>query len=213
MTEYDVFMTDKEGNKFPIFTIGQDEMDRLMTIPTWEEKFGQFRIPRKLKTITSIKGNKNHYPKNRYWPCIKYLKENGKTSKVKLYALGIDATSLYDMRTKTCYIRRVEGGDVTYALTPRGEEYYKLRTLGFSNPTILRLVEAIKDGHFRTKDDWSGSYNKDYIRKLCIMLRKYIDNGIITDIGYKSELYSQRYYRYTFFPLEQFEQECAEIVC
>jgi len=210
MAEYDVYIMDKEGTKHPLFTMNQDEMDRLMSVDIWQMKFGEHLKNKRIQKFPRKQKGRSGY----YWPIVKYLKENGETTHAKLCARGFNPTELSLIHLRSKYVKKIgQGAEARYALTTNGEDYYSLHLYGFTNARLLRLMEAIKEGSFRTKEDFFEGLTDLYIEQLCIMLRKYIDKGMITDIGYKSELYSQRYYRYTFFPLEQFEQECAEIVC
>ncbi len=210
MAEYDVYIMDKEGTKHPLFTMNQDEMDRLMSVDIWQMKFGEHLHNKKLQGFPRRPVSRSNY----YWPIVKYLKENGETTHSKLCSRGFNPAELSLIHLRSKYVKKIgKGSDAIYALTQKGENYYSLYLYGFTNERILRLIEAIKEGSFRTKEDFFEGLTDLYIEQLCIMLRKYIDKGMITDIGYKSELYKQKYYRYTFFPIEQFEQECAEVVC
>lgn len=209
MAEYDVYIMDKEGTKHPLFTIDQDEMDRLMSVDIWRMKFGEHLNNKRLRKYSRKQSKLNYY-----WPIVKYLKENGETTHSKLCSRGFEPTELSLIHLRSKYVKKIgKGPDAIYTLTQKGDDYYSLHIYGFTNMRMLRLIEAIKEGSFRTKEDFFEGLTDLYIEQLCIMLRKYIDKGMVTDIGYKSELYKQRYYRYTFFPIEQFEQECAEIVC
>ena len=214
MAEYDVFMTDKEGNKYPIFTIGQDEMDRLNSVPDFADRFKHFAKNKKLGRVRH-KSPERTFMHFNYEDIARYLKANGPTSARELYRLGALKSSVRQMCVVSKFTEDIgEYRNHIYILTPEGEEYLRMKDAGFSCMSLYHLVLAIREGRFRVTKDGLDNLHRNTVCRLCRELRNLIDNGKVNDIGYVIENTYKEHRRMRFYPLEkpQFE-ECAEVVC